>query len=235
MLQETWLARKPRAGALDLTLLLVAALVLASFLYLAGLAGADRWMPASREAVFARHEYWRAWTTLFAHADLGHILSNLFLFIPFSYFLLGYYPRWFFPLGGFFLGGLANFAVLATMPREATLVGVSGVVYWMGAAWLTLYWLIEKRDPWRRRFGKAVIVTAALFLPDTVRAEVSYLSHYLGFASGVLSGFALHALQRKKFFAAERREIQLLDDGIPESDWNPLVSERPPNPDGTGL
>lgn len=227
-LTATWLSRRARKGAADLTCGLVAVLVLASFAYLNGVAGADRLLGASGAAVFARHEYWRAWTTLFAHADLGHLLANLFLFAPFSYFLLGYYPRWFFPALAFLEGGLLNFAVLATMPPESVLVGVSGVVYWMGAAWLTLYLLIEKRDPWRRRFGKVVIVTAALFLPETVRSEVSYLSHYLGFGLGIVSAVLLFWARRTQFRAAERRELQFLPDLIPEEEWNPSAGQESP-------
>ncbi|MGZ3728578.1 MAG: rhomboid family intramembrane serine protease [Bdellovibrionota bacterium] len=227
VLRETWLSRKPRKHALDLSLLLVALLVAATFLYLNGLLAADRWMAASGAAVFDHKEIWRAWTTLFAHADLGHLLGNIFLFLPFSYFLAGYYPRWFFPVLGFFTGGLVNFAVLATMPREATLVGVSGVVYWMGAAWVTLYLLIERKEPLRRRWGKAVIVTAALFIPDTFRPEVSYLSHYLGFLTGVVMAAGLFRLRRKEFRSAEEREYLLIEDGIGEEEWSAPLENSP--------
>jgi rhomboid protease GluP len=219
VLKETWLSRKPRGHAFDFSLLLLALLTAATFAYLNGLGGADRWMAASWNTAVIQHEYWRAWSTLFAHADLGHLLANVFLFLPFAYFLVGYYPRWFFPFAGFLICGLLNFVVLATMPSEAFLVGVSGVINWMGAAWLTLYLLIERRDPPRRRAGKAIIVTAALFLPDTVKPEVSYLSHYLGFLAGALSGWLLYRWNRASFRAADRFEIQWIEDGIEEHEW----------------
>jgi rhomboid protease GluP len=221
VLKETYLSRKPRKRSFDFSLLLLAILTLATFAYLNGIAGADRWMAASWDLAVTHHEYWRVFTTLFAHADLGHLLANAFLFLPFSYFLSGYYPRWFFPGLGFALCGLLNFVVLATMPPAVFLVGVSGVVYWMGAAWLTLYLLIERRDPPRRRFGKAIIVTAALFLPDTVKPEVSYLSHYLGFLAGTISGFAFYFLRREEIRGADRFEVQMIEDGIGEDEWNP--------------
>jgi rhomboid protease GluP len=220
VLKETYLSRKPRGRSFDFSLLLLAILTLATFAYLNGIVGADQWMAASWNRAVTHHEYWRVFTTLFAHADLGHLLANAFLFLPFSYFLSGYYPRWFFPGLGFLLCGLLNFVVLATMPPSVSLVGVSGVVYWMGAAWLTLYLLIERRDPPRRRFGKAIIVTAALFLPDTVKPEVSYLSHYLGFIAGTLSGFGFYFLRRAEIRAEDRFEVQTIEDGIGEDEWN---------------
>lgn len=228
VLKETWLSRRPRRGALDLTFGLVALLVLATFLYLNGAGGIERELAASGESIFQRGELWRAWTALLVHADLGHLLGNVLLFAPFSYFLAGYYPRWFFPGLAFLVGGLCNFLVLKTMPPEATLVGVSGVVYWMGAAWLTLYLKIEKRDPPRRRLGKAIIVTAALFLPDTVRPEVSYFSHYLGFATGILCALLLYRWRRSEFLTGERRELVTIEDSIPEEEWKAATLEKIP-------
>ncbi len=220
VVKETWLSRTPRRGALDLTFGIVGALVLVTFLYLNGAGGGERLLAASGTAVFAKHEYWRIFTTLFAHADLGHLLSNLLLFVPFSYFLAGYTPRWFYPFAAFASMGLANLLVLRTMEPAATLVGASGVVYWMGGAWITLYLRIEKRERLRTRWGKAVIVTAATFLPETVQPQVSYFSHYLGFALGVASALLLYALKKKEYQAAERREFLLLPDVIEESEWN---------------
>jgi rhomboid protease GluP len=222
VLKETWLSRPARPGALDLTCLSVAALVLGSFTHFYG---AD--LAASGAAVFGRHEWWRAWSALFAHADLGHLLSNVLLFAPFSWFLAGYTPRWFYPGLAFLAGGAANLAVLLTMDPGTELLGASGVVFWMGAAWLTLYLLVEKRDRLRVRAGKAILAASAVFLPDTVRAEVSYASHYLGFASGVACALLLYRLERARYRAAERREVQLIEDGIEEEEWT-KTTESPP-------
>lgn len=168
-------------------------------------------MSATGEKVFLQGQWWRAWTTLFAHADLTHILSNLFLFFPFSYYLMGYFGYTFFPLFGFFVGGLVNLAVLQTMPDYVGLVGVSGVVYWMGGAWLALSWLIDRRESNGRRVLKVVAVTIVLFVPDSFKPEVSYLSHFLGYFAGVFSAMIYYFVFKKKFKAEEVIE-ELHDD-----------------------
>lgn len=109
------------------------------------LGGADLWMPASPEKVFNDGEIWRAWTTVFAHADLEHLLSNVFLFFILGIFLTSYFGKALIPITAFLFGGITNLIVLKTMPLQNTLIGASGVVFWMGGAWLTLFFLIDRR------------------------------------------------------------------------------------------
>ncbi len=222
--QETWLTRPARRHALDLSLALLGLLFLGSYLYLSGLARANEWMPASREAVFGSGQYWRLWTTLFAHADLGHILGNAFLFLPFSFFLTGYFHRWFFPFAAILIGGLIIAIVLGTMPPAAQLIGFSGVVYWMGAAWLTLYLKIERREKWSRRYGKAILIVAAIFIPETFKPEVSHLSHLLGFLFGWMSALAYYHWLRADILSAEKKEWLFLEENIAEEEWNQKLS-----------
>lgn len=202
-IRENWLTRKPRAGAWTVTLVLFFLLFGAQALGEINFAGLRSLMVASGEAVFERHEYWRLWTALFAHADFGHIASNSMLFFPFAYYLYGYYGFRFFPLFGIFSGGIINFFVLMNMAPQTGLLGISGVVYWMGAAWLTLFLLIDRRGRLRVRISKVALLSALLFLPETYRPEVSYLSHFLGYLLGVLSGVGFFWLHRDRFRAAE--------------------------------
>lgn len=219
MIKETWLSRPPRKGAWGTSLLFLAVIILASTLYLCELFGAERWMPASGEAVFQRHEWWRLWSTLFAHGDLEHLASNALLFLPFSYFLSGYFGALFFPLTGILLLGLANAFVLTTLPPESTLIGISGLVYWMGAVWLTLYLLVERHDRPKRRWGNFIFLGMMLFIPETLRPEISYLSHFLGFILGAASGLAYYFWNREAIHAAEKTEIILELESIPEEEW----------------
>lgn len=228
IMKENYLTKKPRMNALNSTLVLVLMLFYGSYIYLNGLLNADQWMPASAQAVYEKGEYWRAWTTLFAHGDLGHISSNLFLFFPFAYFLIGHFGFVFFPSGGFIVGGLINLLVLKTLPTNVLLIGVSGVVYWMGAAWVTLSFLIDRRETIGKSLVKVIGVSAILFVPDTFRADVSYLSHFGGYFFGVVSGALYYLVFRKKIREADVFE-EIISEEINEdyyAEEEILVSEN---------
>lgn len=197
--RENWLTRKPLREGLVVTLVLVTLLVGGTYLDLG----------ATPKAVFERGEYWRAWSALFAHANPAHLLSNLVLFIPFAFALTRHYSLWFFPVAGFAVGGLMNFLVLRPMSPHHILVGASGVVYWMGAAWVTLAYFVDRRERAGKRMLKAIGVSMLLFLPETYRPEVSYYAHFLGYASGVASALIYYAISRRDFHSAEVYETVL--------------------------
>ncbi|MGE0763078.1 MAG: rhomboid family intramembrane serine protease [Bdellovibrionales bacterium] len=203
LIRENWLTRAPKPWAGFVMILLTLLLMLANFFYWNGYAQADQWMPSSFHTVMDRHEFWRLWTALFAHGDLGHLLSNSILFLPLTYLLSGYYGLLFFPVAGLLVGGLVNAMVIQFLPPQASLLGMSGVVYWMGAAWLTLYFLVDRREAWRRRFAVVAFLAVMLFAPETYKPEISYLSHLLGFVLGIFSAFALWWLRRREFERAE--------------------------------
>ncbi len=218
ILKENWLTRKPRKNAIYTTTFSVLLLLLGTLVYVNDLFQAEVLMPASYVNVFNQHQVWRLWTTLFAHGDLHHVLSNLILFLPFAYYLSSYFGFFFFPIAGFFAGGLINFVVLLTMPKDVYLIGVSGVVHWMGAAWMTLAFLIDRRESWGRRLLKVLGVSLILFIPDTFKPEVSYLSHLIGYGLGVLCAAIYYFLLAQKFSAAEVFEFELDDPTTPATD-----------------
>jgi len=208
--RENWLTRKPLRNGVWATILLV---LLLAFGKLAE-------YPASADLVYGKGEIWRAWTTLFVHADPGHLLANVFLFAPFAYALITAYGYFLFPVVGFFVGGLVNLVVLKTMPAATTLVGASGVVYWMGAAWITLAFLVDRRDRMTVRLLKAFGVSMLLFLPDKYRPEVSYLTHGLGYLAGVISALVYYAMKRSEFRRAERYDYRYDF----EAHWDPRTN-----------
>lgn len=63
---------------------------------------------ASRERVFAAHEYWRLVTALFTHADAVHMLSNIPFFIFFGMLLYEYFGFLLFPAISLAIGVAAN-------------------------------------------------------------------------------------------------------------------------------
>lgn len=221
IIKANWLTRKPDASAFWIMLSVGFVFIFVGYSYLIDLINLQNWLPASSKLVFLEHQYWRAWTTLFAHGDLEHLLSNALLFFPLTYFLSAYYGFLIFPILGIFFGGVINLIVLKTMPENVLLVGISGVVYWMGATWLTLFLLLDRRQRLRRRFASALFLTLMLFVPDTYKPSISYLSHFIGYFLGVLSGIAIYFFRRKEFQAWEVVEYSYDDDFF---DWNFLDS-----------
>ena len=101
-IKENWLTRKLRPNAVFVAFFGLMILALGSMMAWSDFLGAGEWMVASGQTVFARGEYWRAWTSLFVHSDLGHFLSNSVLFFAFSFLLYGHFGFWVFPLTSFF-------------------------------------------------------------------------------------------------------------------------------------
>lgn len=229
VVRETWLTKKPAAGARLWTMASTFVLAVGSLIYLSDFQGWAGLMEASYEAVYIRHEWWRAWTTLFAHGDLGHFASNLLLFVILGFFLNGYFGWRMFPLGALFWGGLITLTVLPTYQPEMTVIGASGVVYWMGGAWLVLYYFLSRQktrtERWMRTLGVAILV----FMPaQTFEPNISYRTHLIGFVLGICAG-AIHFLRhRKRFLAAEVRET------IVENFDDPLSAERAKEPERGG-
>ncbi|RYZ76137.1 MAG: rhomboid family intramembrane serine protease, partial [Proteobacteria bacterium] len=223
-LKENWFSKGVSKSAELITLLSLSAILLGSSLFFSNTFGAASLMPATVTGVFEHGEYWRLWTAIFAHADLGHLLSNMLLFVPFAYFLNGYFGSFLFPLLGFVTGGLANYLTLKTMGSGGSLIGASGVVFWMGASWLTLYVLVETKESFRRRLGKALAIGAALFLPQSFEPNISYACHFFGFGIGMLSAASFYYLNQAKFKAADIYETVVEE---PESwEYNPSADSR---------
>lgn len=89
----------------------------------------------------------------------------------------------------------------------------------MGGAWLALAWLIDRRESNGRRVLKVIAVTIVLFVPDSFKPDVSYLSHFLGYFAGALSGIVYYSLFKKKIKSAEVIEVIHDDDYIWGNDF----------------
>lgn len=216
IIKDNWLTKKPREDAFVIMLMQALIFFSIGFIYLNNSFGSKTWMNATPDSVFIHKEYWRLWTSLFAHGDLGHLLSNASLFIPLTFLLSGYFGIFIFPIVGIALGGLINLLVLSSFSSNIALIGMSGVVYWMGAMWLTLFLLIDKRKSLKRRFAGALFTAVILFAPETYKPEVSYLSHFIGFMLGILSALIFYNMHREKFLSAEVKEIVVEDTSYDE-------------------
>lgn len=204
----TWLSKKPAPLSAFISAVCTFLLALISLIYWRDSLHAQSWMTASNQAVFEHLEVWRAWTALFIHADEKHLFSNSFLFFILGTFLGGHFGILVFPTLALIMGGLINLIVLAKMPPDVQLLGASGVVYWMGGTWLILYFLLDRKRTVFQRGIRAIGVGLLLFVPaEAFDPSISYLSHSIGFSSGLFCGLIYYALHRPLFLAAEVKEL----------------------------
>lgn len=205
VIRRTWLSQRlpkwaPLVGAIS-TLILV----LGGIWYSSGTAN---WMAATGDQVFGAKQIWRLWTTLFAHADEKHLLSNSFYFFILSTFLVGYFGRLTFPIAAFVFGGVTNLIVLLMMKGQVQLIGASGVVFWMGGVWLTLYFLLDRRRSIFQRTLRSIGVGLLMFFPsEAFDPTISYQCHLVGFILGVAWGFVVFYSRKAEFRAGEVVQI----------------------------
>ena len=175
-------------------------------------------LTASREQIFSQHEYYRLFTAIAMHADIRHFLGNAIFFWIFGFLLHSYYGKLWFPFLSLFFGAIINALTLALYPPEVTLLGASGVVYFMAGAWATLFFFVERKSHWMKRLIAAVGVSLVLFFPTSYEPEVSYLCHAIGFAVGILVAAIYFRVKKNQI----RREEYW------EQDWMALVMELEP-------
>jgi rhomboid protease GluP len=130
--------------------------------------------------------WWVAFVAMFVHADVGHLISNLIFFIPFSTLLAAHYGQITFPFIGILIGYCTHLSVLASSEPGYRLIGASGMVYGLASLWLGLFVLHANRYSFRERLMRAIGVALLLLMPQQFRPEVSYWAHTLGFVWGLI-------------------------------------------------
>ena len=192
-------------------------------------------LPVSGQDFFEYGNWWRPWSACFAHADVGHLLSNLVLFVILGRFLSGHFGYWLFPFWAFVVGGLANLIVLGSYPPEVNVLGASGVVNVLGGIWLALYFLISRQYRMPGRIVRTLGVALLLFAPQEFRPEVAERVHVAGLFFGLIFGAGWFFVFKKQIRAYEVWEEIPPDDpedelpgpeGLPVSD--PAVLIIPP-------
>jgi len=161
----------------------------------------------SHQSFFSDHQYWRGLSSLFAHANIEHLLSNLFMLAPLSFFLTKYYGAWRTWFSAITGGVLTNIIVISDYHHEVKLLGISGIVFFMWGYWLAMYFMIERRETWIRRIMKASMIYIVLLIPSEFNPQVSYLAHGVGNVLGLLFGLMTYALNHKKLRSYDQWEI----------------------------
>lgn len=228
---QTRLSRRPNENAFLLTGFLTFFMALIGFLYWNNYFHLQEWMTASPIQIFQKNEWYRAWTTLVAHADEKHLLSNSMLFFVLGSFLSSYFGYFTFPVMAFFFGGITNLIVLKGMPLESSLIGASGVVFWLGGVWLTLYSFLDVKRSHYQRFLRSMGVALVLFFPaEAFDPNISYQAHLVGFLLGILYAVIYYFINRKEFLKEIRYKLVYDEVDITPSKYQTATHLDPHNP-----
>ncbi len=208
VIKATHLSRKPAPKSFLVALGSVLLLFVASVIYWSDSFGAASLLPASGESVFFHGEYWRLVTSLLVHSDWAHFLSNAVVLGVLAFLIYGYYGPIAYPALTWVLGALVTGISLSTYPAESWLLGASGVVYLMAGFWLTLYLLVERRIPLKKRIARAVGFGLIVLVPTAVEPAISYRTHLIGFIVGVGAALAYFTKRKDALRAKERIEYE---------------------------
>ena len=204
VIKETYLTRKPAPRSQWVALGSVAVLFVASLVYWIDPFGIASLLPASRESVYFRGEYWRLATSILVHADFQHFLANGVVLGVLAFLLYGYYGASVYPGLTLLFGTIVTGLALRTYPAQTWLVGASGVVYLMAGFWLALYLMLERRVRIGKRLVRALGFGVIVLVPTAFEPAVSYRTHLIGFLVGIAFAIAYFAKHKERFRAAER-------------------------------
>lgn len=159
---------------------------------------------SSSIGLFGRGEWWRPFTGLFLHADVGHLVGNLVggaVFGTLVARLIGPLPGWILILVSGTLGNLITSAL--TYPQPFSSIGAStavfaalGILSGVGIAET----LRERaRLPWLRILAPVFAGIILLgWLGGGNNPQTDVLGHVFGFSSGLAVGAAAGAIETKR-------------------------------------
>jgi rhomboid protease GluP len=169
-------------------------------------------LSANPQNVFKEKEYWRLFTTLFAHGGIEHLLSNSLMLFFLTYFVTSFYGYFISIPLSLTMGALVNLLVLLAFKQNTTLVGISGIIYYLWGLWFVLYLFIDETITFIRRLVKVFAIFFILLVPTSYSPTTSYLAHYIGFAVGVLTGLAIYPFFRNKLSHYKKWEYKISEE-----------------------
>ena len=209
----TLLSKKPRKGAAAAVGWTLAILAAVSAVYWWGPPAWARALPASGETVFGRGETWRLLTAMAAHADAIHLLSNSAFLAWLIYLSYGAFGRSLYPFCAVPAGALSLAVTLEGYPPHLRVVGASGLLYLLAGSWLTLYVLVERRLSIWQRLLRVTGFFLVVLVPTSIRPEVSYRAHGIGFFFGICLGLAYFLARQDTIRSSERLELDRDESG----------------------
>ncbi len=211
-LVDTYLSKKKYNFGLVVSAFFLSACIITSLFYWNDDFQLSKLIGANPENIFKAKEYWRLFTTLFAHGDIEHLLSNSLMLLFLTYFVSSFYGYFVSIPLSLVMGAFINLCVLYTFKDNTTLVGISGVIYYLWGFWFVLYLFIDETISFARRLVKVLAIFFILLVPTSYSPTTSYLAHYIGFFIGVFTGLMVYPFFRKRLPAYKKWEYKISEE-----------------------
>lgn len=166
----------------------------------------------SGESLFQQGQFWRVITSICAHADAVHLLSNSLLFFVFGWLMHAYFGWKLFPVAALFGGVSASVMTVYVYEPTVRLLGASGMVYSMVGLWLVFYVRYDTNHRVVVRFMRSMGFSLIMMFPTAYNPTTSYLAHASGFIAGIITGLIMmkYVKPRKNMIPMKRIEDNAL-------------------------
>ena len=125
----------------------------------------------------------------------------------FVFFTYGYFGVWVFPVLSIFGGSVVNLISIATYGDEIRLLGASGLVYFLGAWWLTMYFFIQRQYSLPNRILRLIGIALMVFFPTSFVPTTSYRTHAIGFLCGAVFALIYFYIYKQSIRSYEKYKV----------------------------
>jgi len=167
-------------------------------------------------------------TSSFIHADIKHLLSNSLMYFILTYFIYSFFGAFYSILLPVIAGTFINYVTLLYYGEGSSLIGASGIVYYMWGFWLYLYFRIQTQMSIMLRILRVGAIFLILLLPTQFDPNTSYFAHYFGFFTGLIIGtfyYFLHSDKIRQYTFYEPKTIMTKEIDLDYGEKNEDYSE----------
>jgi len=151
------------------------------------------------EKIINEYEYWRLITSMFLHADILHLFSNMIALLLFGATVENnrYVSKLEFILIYFISGLIGNLFTLLLLPTYAISLGASGAIFGLiGAAFIIL-------ATENRALLPIALLYIAYFIFASLSPGINIWAHIFGLIGGMLIGFIIYSRRKKLILTYE--------------------------------
>ncbi|MGQ4873578.1 MAG: rhomboid family intramembrane serine protease [Promethearchaeia archaeon] len=132
-------------------------------------------------------EYWRLFTSMFLHADIIHLASNMIALLIFGTAVeINYKSKTQYLLIYFISGFIGNFFTLILLPSDTISLGASGAIFGLIGAAFILY----------ARFDPTLLILSLFYILYFILASfapgINVIAHLTGLIGGIILGLLFY-------------------------------------------